>query len=356
MSRKRTSESSALSATLREVLSKTGPLTSSVCGKYLPAFLDYLATRNYSPATIRDRAIALSAFFDWLAERGVTDAREVTRPMLERYQRWLHHYRQKSGKPLAIGSQIGRLLPVKAFFRWAVRQNLVLSNPASDLEMPRAERRLPKIILTAAETEKVLSVPDVKTVVGLRDRAMMEVLYSTGMRRMELAGLAHYDLHEERGVVLIRLGKGKKDRMCPMGERAFAWVRKYIDEARPHLLDGPDNGTLFLSERGEKLDTRRLSALVRDHIKAADLGKRGSCHLFRHTCATLMLENGADVRFIQQLLGHADLSTTQIYTQVSIRALKEVHTRTHPGKLTRDGENEPSAIDANGSDGVSGKR
>ena len=126
-----------------------------------------------------------------------------------------------------------------------------------------------------------------------------------------------------------------------MGERAFAWVRKYIDESRPHLLDGPDDGTLFLSERGEKLETYRLTALVSDYIKAADLGKRGSCHLFRHTCATLMLENGADVRFIQQLLGHADLSTTQIYTQVSIRALKEVHTRTHPGKLTRDG-NEPA--------------
>ena len=319
------------------------PLSSCACAKHLPAFLEHLGVRNYSAATIRDRAIALSSFFDWLAERGVTDAREVTRPMIERYQRWLHHYRQKSGKPLAIGSQIGRLLPVKAFFRWAVRQNLVLSNPASDLEMPRAERRLPKIILTAAETEKVLSVPDVKTTVGLRDRAMMEVLYSTGMRRMQLAGLSHYDLHEERGVVLIRLGKGKKDRMCPMGERAFAWVRKYIDESRPHLLDGPDDGTLFLSERGEKLETYRLTALVSDYIKAADLGKRGSCHLFRHTCATLMLENGADVRFIQQLLGHADLSTTQIYTQVSIRALKEVHTRTHPGKLTPDAHDDAEA-------------
>ena len=305
----------------------------STLAALLPAFLSYLATRNYSDATIRDRSIALTTFAEWLAERGVVFAGEVTRPMIERYQRWLHHYRQKSGKPLAIGSQIGRLLPIKAFFRWAVRQNLVLSNPASDLEMPRAERRLPKIILTAGETERILAVPDVSTVCGLRDRAMMEVLYSTGMRRMELAGLSLYDLHEARGVLLIRQGKGKKDRMCPMGERAFAWVRKYIDQARPHLVTGHDDGTLFLNDHGTKCDVRRLSALVKGHINAADLGKRGSCHLFRHTCATLMLENGADVRFIQQLLGHADLSTTQIYTQVSIRALKEVHTRTHPGRL-----------------------
>ncbi len=320
------------------------PTLSAVAwAKHLPAFLENLATLNYSGATIRDRALGLGAFFEWLAERGVTDAGEVTRPMIERYQRWLHHYRQKSGKPLAIGSQIGRLLPIKAFFRWAVRQNLVLSNPASDLEMPRAERRLPKIILTAAETEKILGVPDLKTPVGLRDRAMMEVLYSTGMRRMELAGLSLYDLHEERGVLLIRLGKGKKDRMCPMGERAFAWVRKYIDEARPQLIDGRDDGTLFLSEHGGRMETRRLSALVRERINAADLGKRGSCHLFRHTCATLMLENGADVRFIQQLLGHADLSTTHIYTQVSIRALKEVHTRTHPGKMKPDAQGDEAA-------------
>lgn len=319
------------------VVKPAGPVSDSSSGSKLAAlitpFLAYLAARNYSPETIRDRSIALTTFADWLAERGVVFAGDVTRPMIERYQRHLHHYRQKSGKPLAIGSQIGRLLPIKAFFRWAVRQYLVLSNPASDLEMPRAERRLPKIILTAAETERVLAMPLVSTFCGLRDRAMMEVLYSTGMRRMELAGLSLYDLHEERGVVLIRLGKGKKDRMCPMGERAFAWVRRYIDQSRPHLVTGHDDGTLFLSENGARLDTRRLSALVKSHIDAADLGKRGSCHLFRHTCATLMLENGADVRFIQQLLGHADLSTTQIYTQVSIRALKEVHTRTHPGKL-----------------------
>src|SRR5882672_5404816 len=149
-------------------------LSTASCAKRLPEFLENLATLNYSAATVRDRALSLNAFFEWLAERGVTDAGEVTRPMIERYQRWLHHYRQKSGKPLAIGSQIGRVLPIKAFFRWAVRQNLVLSNPASDLEMPRAERRLPKIILTAAETEKILGVPDLKTPVGLRDRAMME--------------------------------------------------------------------------------------------------------------------------------------------------------------------------------------
>jgi integrase/recombinase XerD len=120
--------------------------------------------------------------------------------------------------------------------------------------------------------------------------------------------------------------------MVPMGERAFAWVMRYIEEARSRLVVGSgDDGTVFLTNLGLPFEAGRLTQLVRDYIDAAETGKRGSCHLFRHTCATLMLEGGADIRFIQQLLGHAELSTTQIYTQVSIRMLKEVHTRTHPG-------------------------
>ena len=172
---------------------------------------------------------------------------------------------------------------------------------------------------------------------GLRDRAILEVFYSTGMRRMELAGLKLYDLDAERGTVMIRQGKGKKDRMIPMGARAFAWVGRYVDEARPRLVIAGDDGTVFLTNLGTPFEPGRLTQLVRDYIDAAETGKRGSCHLFRHTCATLMLEGGADVRFIQQQLGHAELSTTQIYTQVSIRMLKEVHTRTHPGaSLSRE--------------------
>jgi integrase/recombinase XerD len=124
--------------------------------------------------------------------------------------------------------------------------------------------------------------------------------------------------------------------MIPLGERAFSWVRKYLDDARASLSLSPDDGTVFLTNTGLGFEPNRLTQLVRDYVDAAEIGKTGSCHLFRHTCATLMLEGGADIRFIQQMLGHAKLETTQIYTQVSIRQLKEVHTRTHPARLTHD--------------------
>jgi integrase/recombinase XerD len=173
---------------------------------------------------------------------------------------------------------------------------------------------------------------------GVRDRAILETLYSTGMRRRELIGLQLFDLDRERGTVMIRQGKGKKDRMIPIGERALTWIDRYQHEVRPGLVVGRDPAvlsTLFLTHLGEPFTPNRLTQLVRGYIQAADLGKSGSCHLFRHTMATLMLENGADIRYIQAMLGHAELSTTQIYTQVSIRKLKEIHTATHPGKLRK---------------------
>jgi integrase/recombinase XerD len=133
-----------------------------------------------------------------------------------------------------------------------------------------------------------------------------------------------------RGTLFIRQGKGRKDRMVPVGDRALAWIVRYRDDIRPQYVREPDDGALFLTNLFEPFTPNRLTQLVRDYINAAELGKSGSCHLLRHTCATLMLEGGADIRFIQQLLGHAELSTTQIYTQVSIQKLKQVHTACHP--------------------------
>jgi len=307
----------------------------------LADYLAWLRVRNYSEATGRNRAHYVGDFVKWSHERGLSRPSEVTKPVLESYQRWLFHYRKADGKPLSVPSQLQRLLPVRAWFKWLCRQNHLQANPAADLDLPRAEKRLPKHILNAAEAERVLAVPDVRDPLGLRDRAILEVIYSTGIRRMEVVNLKLHGLDAERGTVMVRQGKGKKDRMIAMGARAFAWVARYVEEARGKLLAGPDDGTVFLTNLGEAFEPGRLTQLVRDYIDAAGTGKRGSCHLFRHTCATLMLEGGADIRFIQQQLGHAELSTTQIYTQVSIRMLKEVHTRTHPA--ARAGIEAPAA-------------
>ncbi|WP_316410976.1 tyrosine-type recombinase/integrase [Mesoterricola sediminis] len=214
-----------------------------------------------------------------------------------------------------------------------MKEGHLLYSPAMDLELPRMEHRLPKAVLTQKEAEAVLAVPDVGSTLGLRDRAILETLYSTGMRRLELIGLRIHDVDFDRGTVMIRQGKGRKDRMVPVGDRALAWIAAWRDRGRPDLVTGRDHGGLFLTELGEELRPTHLTRLARDYVDKANLGKRGSCHIWRHTMATLMLENGADIRFIQGMLSHACLTTTQIYTQVSIRQLKAIHAATHPGKL-----------------------
>jgi integrase/recombinase XerD len=297
-------------------------------------FLTDQGARGYSPATIRHRRQMLAQLAAWLLDRGVTRPVEVTRPMLVRYQRHLFHYRKSDGQPLSFRSQSQRLLPVRALFKWAVRNNLVLSNPASELELPKVERRLPKPALSIAEAEQVMAVPDVATVTGLRDRAMLEVFYSTGIRRAELAGLAVFDLDADRATLLVRQGKGRKDRLVPIGSRALGWVERYLAEARPLLVvTGRYDGVLFLTVEGTSFSVDRLTQLVRGHVKTSGVAKSGACHLFRHTMATLMLDGGADIRFIQAMLGHADISTTQIYTHVSIRQLQAIHAATHPGAV-----------------------
>ena len=294
-------------------------------------FSEWMGVHGYSPRTIENRRAMLSYLVDWLAERGVTRPVEVTRPMLESYQRACFHYRKRDGHPLSFRSQSQRLLAVRAFFKWATRQHHLLHNPASEIDLPKVEQRLPRPALSQAEAELVLSQPELADPAGLRDRAMLEVLYATGIRRSELAHLAVFDVDDDRETLLVRQGKGKRDRMVPIGERALLWVRRYLTEARPKLVAEPDDGTLFVSADGVGFSPDRLTQIAREYVKVSGVPKQGACHLFRHTMATLMLEGGADIRYIQAMLGHAELSTTQIYTQVSIRALQAVHAATHPG-------------------------
>lgn len=295
-------------------------------------FTVWQAERNYSWHTIDGRERTLRAFAAWAAERGLVRPQEITKPILERWQRHLFLHRKPDGEPLSVRSQIAHTNPLQAFFKWLARENYILYNPASDLTLPRIGRRLPHAILTAAEAEKVLGQPRVKTAIGIRDRAMLETLYSTGVRRQELIDLELHDLDKARGVVLVREGKGRKDRMIPVGARALAWIDKYVEDVRPDFVSGADDGSLFLSVTGQAFKPNRVAEIARGYIVRAGIGKKGACHIFRHTMATLMLENGADIRFIQAILGHTDLSTTEIYTQVSIKQLKAVHDATHPAQ------------------------
>lgn len=297
---------------------------------WMQRHLEWLRERRYSDRTTRMRDIYLGYFLRWCEPRGIGRPTELTRPILERYQSHLFHHRKKDCKPLSFISQVGRLAAVRAFFRWLARQNVILSNPASDLEMPRGEKRLPRDVLSPAEAELVLAQPDTREPLGVRDRAILETLYSTGLRRVELIALSVFDVDTDRGTVRVRDGKGRRERIVPIGERALAWIDRYLREVRPTIACGRDEGALFLTHLGESIVPEYLTHRLRTYMVASEVGKTGSCHIFRHTMATAMLDNGADVRFVQEMLGHANLSTTQIYTHVSIRKLKEIHTATHP--------------------------
>ena len=312
------------------------PIDHNGITPYLNQFLEWSAIVGYSARTVEIRDINLRRFIHWCDERGLDQPQDITRPILERYRRHLYYYRKKNGEPLSLSSQCQRLEPVKAFFKWLTKENHILTNPASELELPRQSKKLPQHILSIDEIESVLNQTALHGELGLRDRAIIETLYSTGIRRMEAVNLKLYDIDLNNGTLMVRQGKGKKDRMVPLGERACAWLTKYLEDVRPSLVVEPDDGTVFLTEYGQPMIKNRLSDAVKRHMDAAGIAKPGACHLFRHAMATHMLENGADIRFIQAILGHSTLSTTEIYTQVSIRKLKEIHHATHPAKLQRD--------------------
>lgn len=313
-----------------EKLETTTPLSD-----LLDEHLRQLAVKGFTESTLQVRRVHIEMFLVWCGEHGITEPFEVTRPVLERYQRYLFYYRKKNGEPLSFSSQHVRLTPLRVWFKWMTRQNYILHNPASELELPRLGFHLPPV-LSEYEAELVLQQPNIAETVGIRDRAMLEMFYSTGMRRTELLRLKLPEIDRNNGLVTIRQGKGRKDRVVPIGERALAWLDKYLREVRPELALDPDDGTIFLTAEGEPFSPNHLSALVRDYVEASGIGKSGACHLFRHTMATLMLEGGADIRYIQQMLGHAKLDTTQIYTHVSVRMLKEIHAATHPGAKLED--------------------
>ena len=299
-------------------------------------YLESLLARNYSKRTVAGREKYLSYFIEWARERDLFQAKDITRPILESYQRHLYRHRKPNGKPLGFSTQRNQLSSLKDYFRWLCRDHYLLANPASEIELPKPEKRLPPLPLSRSEVETLIAQPDINDWLGMRDRAMLELLYSTGIRRLELTQLKLCDVNFERETLAIRQGKGRKDRMLPIGERATHWLEHYLNNARPHLAAKTSEDTFFITSYGEAFNPDVLSRLVGKYIRQADVTRTsGSCHLMRHTMATRMLENGADIRFIQQMLGHAKLDTTEIYTQVSIQQLQKVHAMTHPGAKHR---------------------
>lgn len=314
------------------------PLTA-----YMNAHLEWMQVTAYSERTVDSNRYALRRFIAWCDERGLRTPADITRQVLERYQRHLFYYRKPDGRPLSVGTQAGRLAPLVLWFKWLTRQNHILYNPASELDFPREGKRLPRVLLSVQEVESVLAETDVSTAAGLRDRALLELLYSTGLRRIEAANLAVYDIDFNRRLVRVREGKGRKDRVVPIGDRALAWLDKYVMEARPQLL-AYEHAALFVDDWGEPAAPAFIANHVKKHMTYAGIIKPGAAHLLRHACATHMLEGGADIRYIQAMLGHASLESTDIYTHVAVDKLQAIHTATHPARLHRQEPEAPAQL------------
>jgi integrase/recombinase XerD len=293
-------------------------------------YLVWMRVHNYALTTISCRERYLDYFVCFASRHGIEDSPAVTFGLLRDYQHQLFDHRKKDGLPLSFGTQAQRLVPVAQLFSWLRRSGRIQTNPAADLTMPRPDRRLPEATLSAHEMATLLRAPDVSRPLGLRDRAILEVFYSCGLRRAELIELSVRDVDYDRGTVFVRCGKGAKDRYVPIGERALFWLRLYADLVRPEFVTNRDADHLFLSSVGTPLCSDWLSRRIRGYLALAGIDKRGSCHLIRHTVATLMLEGGADIRYVAEMLGHARLETTQRYTRVSIDRLRIVHAATHP--------------------------
>jgi integrase/recombinase XerD len=295
-------------------------------------YFTWLLSHGYSKATVHARRYYLANLVSFLEDLDVADLKLVTPSLLESYQRHLFHHRKRDGQPLSFRTQSQRLIPVKGFFGWLTRQGLLPLDPAASLQLPKNERRLPEAVLSVEEVEAVLAGPDTTTLLGVRDRAILEVFYSTAIRRLELAHLRVTDVDQARGSVFVRQGKGARDRFVPIGARALGWVDRYLKNAREEMVRSPREETLFLSATGGPLASDVLSRMMSAYVKAGAPTKSGSCHLFRHTTATLMLDAGADVRHVAEMLGHQKLDTTMGYTRVSMAKLQEVHSKCHPAE------------------------
>jgi len=283
-------------------------------------FLDMLwMERGLSENTLSAYRSDLLAYARWLNQKGVRLGEAQDADLRD----YLGSFKQPAARTLAR-----RLSSLRRFYIYLVREGLMQHDPSARVESPRIGRPLPKS-LTEAEVEALLNAPDINTSLGLRDRAMLEVLYATGLRVSELTGLTLTQINLRQGLVRV-IGKGNKERLVPLGEESLDWLQRYLKEGRPDIVKNKTPDALFPNRRGEAMTRQAFWYLIKRHAQAAGVSKALSPHVLRHAFATHLLNHGADLRVVQMLLGHSDISTTQIYTHVARERLKSLHAQHHP--------------------------
>jgi len=255
---------------------------------------------------------------------------DISRKVLSDYQIHLWKAENKKGGKLSLSTHRSMLYAVIRFTGWMAKKEMILVDPAATIEVPKKDRRLPRNYLNQKEMNKLLAACDLSTHLGLRNRAILETLYSTGIRNSELRALKLEDCNWSQGYLTVRAGKGGKDRVVPLGKAALHFIGLYFQKTRPLFVERKQTDFLFVTRHGEKIHMEGINDIVHNAAKKAGFKRQISAHGLRHTCATLMLRGRADIRFIQELLGHRSLNSTQIYTRVEITDLKRIHHQCHP--------------------------
>ncbi len=304
---------------------------------HIEKFKENQRIQNKSQSTISSYSRRLDSFVSYLKNRDEQDITSITQDTIYQYQIQLCNEKKKTGQPISLSYQESYLVALRVFFRYLTKQGIILADPTSIIDYPLNKRLLPKIIMTPKEIKTILNQPDTDTLLGLRDKAFLETLYATGIRSQELINTAMHDIDLANQMLHVRHTKGGRERIVPLGEIASKYIELYINNARPKLAawNKEPIKILFISCDGKKLTPATLGKRINDYVKKAGINKTITPHTFRHTCATHMLKGKASIRHIQEMLGHKNLNTTQIYTHVEIGDLKKEHKRTHPREQTQ---------------------
>jgi len=301
----------------------------------LKRYADHLTLGSYSLMTIKKYSANILEFFHWLSkDKGIVRIQDITRELLTEYQnKIMVQKRIRDALPLGLWMKYGKLVTLKTFFKFLVRKRLLLYNPAGDLDLPRVRKDTLREVLKENEVKKILSASRGDGPLQIRDRALLELFYSTGMRNSEARSLEIEDVDFERQEARIRHGKGyfgKRERVVPIGRIALSHLEDYLTLARPKLLGQEHTAILFVSKSGLPLRIQEPDLIIKKYARIAGIKKKVRTHLLRHSFATHLLRHGADIRYVQAMLGHASLDSTQIYTKVEISDLKRIHRKTHP--------------------------
>jgi integrase/recombinase XerD len=300
-------------------------------------YLNQLLAEGRSRHTVRDSKSGLKELLAFLDSLGVSEVSRLDHDTLMRYREEIAWRLTSKGTPLTVRSQLELIGHMHTFSRFLVAQGWLLSDPSAKIPRPKKPRRLPRSIMEPNDVACILRQPDMTRVRGYRDRVMLELLYSTAIRREELAKLRLEDIDVDAGYVFVHEGKGRKDRVVPLGKSVCELVQSYLTAIRPEWIGADRDKHLFLNRWGKGMDPNTVWHVVHKYARAAGIDKPVSPHSFRHACATHMLRNGAPIRQLQEMLGHASLETTQLYTRVTINDLRAMHRKFHPREQGTEG-------------------